>query len=317
VSTLGSIDGHRRLVSVPVAYAGEGQGAGPLFVTERAGLFAQEDLDVHIQLLEGAKRVVRGLLDGEVLFGNLAAPALVEAVVRGAELAFITGGINQQFLVGRPGLASVKDLGGARIGPGDPGQLGDLLIRYLVARLQQDGVGGIEIVYGESSSRERVAALLEGRLDAAPLSPPVAMEARHSGCPFLVDFADYGLNFTLGGIATTRALIAQDRDLVQRFVRAYVAGMHRYKTDRPLVLEVQQEYSGFRNQQVAEETYDATEPGFPRAPYPVTTGLQIVLETLGQTDATAAGTDVRLLIDDSFVRELDESGYIAGLYAAS
>jgi len=309
-------NGQPRLVSVPAAYAGEGQGAGPLFVTERAGLFASEDLDVHIRLLDGAKRVVRGLLDGEVLFGNLAAPALVQAAVDGAPLAFVTGGINQQFLVGRPGLSSVQELAGRRIGPGDPGQLGDLLTRFLVGQLERQGITGIQIVYGESSSKDRVAALLKGRLDAAPLSPPVAMEARRSGCPFLVDFADYGLNFTLGGIATTRQLIAEDRDLVQRFVRAYVAGMHRYKTDRPLVLEVQQEYSGFRDQQIAEETYDATEPGFPRAPYPVTTGLQIVLDTLAQTNPRAAGADARGLVDDSFVRELDESGYIAGLYSS-
>jgi ABC-type nitrate/sulfonate/bicarbonate transport system substrate-binding protein len=308
-------DGHRRLVTVPVAYAGEGQGAGPVFVTERAGLFAHEDLDVKIRLLEGAKRVVRGLLDGEVLFGNLAAPALVEAVLGGAPLVFITGGINQQFLVGRPGLSSVRELDGGRIGPGDAGQLGDLLIRFLIPQLERQGVTGVRIVYGVSSSRDRVAALLEGRIDAAPLSPPVAMEARRAGCSFLVDFADYGLNFTLGGVAATRALIAEDRDLVMRFVRAYAAGMHRYKTDRPLVLEVQQEYSGFRDQQIAEETYDATEPGFPRAPYPVTTGLQIVLDTLAQTNPRAAQTDVRTLIDDTFVRELDESGYIAALYS--
>jgi len=307
-------DGNRRLISVPVAYAGEGQGAGPVFVTERAGLFAREDLDVKIRLLEGAQRVVRGLLDGEVLFGNLAAPALVNAVVDGAALAFVTGGINQQFLVGRPGLSSVGELTGARIGPGDTGQLGDLLTRFLVGQLERQGIAGIQIVYGESSSKSRVAALLEGRIDAAPLSPPVAMEARRAGCHFLVDFADYGLNFTLGGLATTRELIAEDRDLVMRFVRAYVAGMHRYKTDRALVLEVQQEYSGFRDQQIAEETYDATEPGFPRAPYPVTTGLQIVLDTLAQTNPRAAQTDVRTLIDDSFVRELDESGYIGALY---
>lgn len=309
-------NGRRKLVSVPAAYAGEGQGAGPLFVTERAGLFAREDLDVQIRLLEGAKRVVRGLLDGEVLFGNLAAPALVEAVLEGAPLVFITGGINQQFLVGRPGLSSVEDLADGRVGPGDPGQLGDLLTRFLVGQLERQGIRRLQVVYGESSGRNRIAALLGGRLDAAPLSPPVAMEARRAGCPFLVDFADYGLNFTLGGIATTRQLIADDRDLVQRFVRAYVAGMHRYKTDRPLVLEVQQEYSGFRDQQIAEETYDATEPGFPRAPYPVTTGLQIVLDTMAQTNPRAVAADARSVVDDSFVRELDESGYIAGLYSS-
>ncbi len=308
------INGRRDLVSVPAAYAGEGQGAGPLFVTERAGLFAQEDLDVQIRLLEGAKRVVRGLLDGEVLFGNLAAPALVEAAIGGAPVVFITSGINQQFLVGRPGLSSTRELAGGRIGPGDPGQLGDLLIRYLVGQLEKQGIGGVQIVYEDGSSKARVAALLEGKIDAAPLSPPVAMEARRAGCPFLVDFADYGLNFTLGGIATTRRLIAEQRSLVQRFVRAYVAGMHRYKTDRALVMEVQQEYSGFRDQQIAEETYDVTEPGFPRVPYPVTTGLQIVLDTLATTNPRAGQTDVRSLVDDSFVRELDESGYIGQLY---
>jgi len=141
------------------------------------------------------------------------------------------------------------------------------------------------------------------------------MEARRAGCSFLIDFADYGLNFTLGGIATTRQLIAERRDLVHRFVRAYVAGMHRYKTDRPLVMEIQQEYSGFRDQQVAEETYDATEPGFPRAPYPVTSGLGVVLDTLAETDPRASQLDVHSLIDESFVRELDESGYVAQLYA--
>jgi ABC-type nitrate/sulfonate/bicarbonate transport system substrate-binding protein len=300
------------LISAPTAYAGEGQGAGPVFVTQRAGLFAAEGLDVQIELLDGAKRVVRGLLDGQVLFGNLAAPALVGAVLDGAELAYITGGINQQFLVGRPGL-TWADLAGARVSVGEPGQLGDLLMHFLRDRLEEQGIGDIEIVYGDAG-RGRIDALFQGRADAAPLSPPVAIEARRKGCPFLLDFADYGLNFTLGGVAVTRQLIANRRDLVQKFVRAYVAGMHRYKTDRPMVTKIQQEYRGFRDQAVAEETYDATEPGFPRAPYPVTSGLQIILDTMARTDPRAVGVDPRSMVDDSFVRELDESGFVARLY---
>jgi ABC-type nitrate/sulfonate/bicarbonate transport system substrate-binding protein len=303
------------LTHVPAAYAGEGQGAGPLFVTQRAGLFEPEGLDVEIRLLDGAKRCVRGLLDGEVLFANLAAPALVEAALGGAGVVFITGGINQQFLVGRPGINTVQELAGGRIGPGEPGQLGDLLIRFLVPKLEEQGIPGVQIVYG-SGSQQRIGALLDGSIDAAALSPPTAMQARRQGCRFLVDFADYGLNFTLGGLATTRELIRTQPDLVRRFVRAYVAGMHRYKTDRELVMEVQQDYSGFRDRAVAEETYDATEPGFPRAPYPVTTGLQIVLDTLATTDSRARGFAAASLVDDSFVRELDDSGYIARLYGA-
>ena len=46
----------------------------------------------------------------------------------------------------------------------------------------------------------------------------------------------------------------------------------------------------------------------------MTTGLQIVLDTLAPTDVRAVGADPRSMVDESFVRELDESGYIARLY---
>jgi ABC-type nitrate/sulfonate/bicarbonate transport system substrate-binding protein len=162
--------------------------------------------------------------------------------------------------------------------------------------------------------RERVQKLLSGEIDAAPLSPPVAIEARRAGCPFLLDFAEFGLNFTLGGVATTQDLIDSHPDLARRFIRAYVAGMHRYKTDRSFTMSVQQEYSELADSSVAEETYAITEPGFPRAPYPVTSGLQILLETLALEDSRAADMDPRDLIDDRFVRELDRSGWIDSLY---
>lgn len=299
--------------SILVGYAGEGQGAGPVFVTQRAGLFEEAGLDVEIRLLGGARGVVRGLLSGEIAFGNLAAPALVHAALDGADLVYLTGGINQQFLVGRPGVSGLEELRDGRISVGEPGQLGELLTLFLISQMEAHGIGGLTPVYGDDS-RDRVTGLLEGRFDAAPISPPVAVEARRQGCPFLLDFAEYGLNFTLGGVATTSERINQDPDLVRKFVRAYVAGMHRYKTDRALVQQIQAEYSRLTDPTVAEETYDLTEAGFPRAPYPVTSGLRIVLDVLARNDPRAAQFDVSNLVDDRFVRELDQRGFIAGLY---
>src|SRR5205814_4078255 len=103
--------------SLIAGYATIGQGAGPLIVTERAGLFAKHGLEVTTRLMGGAKGVVKALMEGEILFGNLAAPALLRAGVEGkADLVFLTGGINQQFLVGRPRFRRRGELDGARIG---------------------------------------------------------------------------------------------------------------------------------------------------------------------------------------------------------
>jgi NitT/TauT family transport system substrate-binding protein len=299
--------------TIAVGYATEGQGAGPVFVTERAGLFADEGLDVTIRQLGSASNVVCGLLAGEIVFGNLAAPALVRAALDGAPVRYITGGINQQFLVGRPGLTSVADLQNGRLGASGPSDLGFLLNRFLIAQLEPRGIRGLQIV-DAGSGRERLQQLLTGAIDAAPISPPVAIEARRAGCTFLLDFAEYGLNFTLGGVATTQDVIDNRPDLVRRFVRAYISGMHRYKTDPAFTMSIQREYSGLADLGIAEETYAITEPGFPRAPYPVTPGLQILLETLALDDSRASNTDPRDLIDDRFVRELDDSRWIDRLY---
>jgi ABC-type nitrate/sulfonate/bicarbonate transport system substrate-binding protein len=299
--------------SIVVGYATEGQGAGPVFVTARAGLFAAQGLDVSIRKLGSATNVVRALLAGEIAFGNLAAPALLHAALAGHRLRYITGGINQQFLVGRPGLSSVDELRNGRLGASGPGDLGFLLNRFLMTELQRRGIEGLRIM-DVGGGRERVQKLLSGEIDAAPISPPVAIEARRAGCPFLLDFVEFGLNFTLGGVATTQDVIDSRLDLAARFARAYVEGMHRYKTDPAFTMSVQREYSRLTDPSIAEETYAITEPGFPRAPYPVTSGLQILLDTLAIEDIRAADVNPRDLIDDRFVRELDHSGWIDSLY---
>ncbi len=99
-----------------VGYATMGQGAGPLLVTEKAGLFLEHGLDVTTRIMGGARGVVRGLVSGEIAFGNLAAPALLKANLEGADVVFLTGGINQQFLMGRPGIETRQQLAGGTLG---------------------------------------------------------------------------------------------------------------------------------------------------------------------------------------------------------
>ena len=40
-----------------------------------------------------------------------------------------------------------------------------------------------------------------------------------------------------------------------------------------------------------------------------------LLDTMARTDPRAAHADPGAMVDDSFVRNLDESGYVAALYA--
>jgi ABC-type nitrate/sulfonate/bicarbonate transport system substrate-binding protein len=156
-------------------------------------------------------------------------------------------------------------------------------------------------------------ALLNGKVDAVVSTPPESIDAQRKGCKYLIDFAEYGLNYALGGIAARRDYVENNPDITRKFIKAYVEGMHRYRTDRDFTVGVQAEYSGIADRSVAEETYDLTRPGMPHVPYPVVASLQTLLDFMANELPEAKNADARKFIDDRFIRELEANGFIAAL----
>jgi ABC-type nitrate/sulfonate/bicarbonate transport system substrate-binding protein len=296
-------------------FATIGQGAGPMMVTWKAGLFAKHGLDItRPRLMGGAKAVVRGLMADEIQFGNLAAPAPLRADLKGeADVVFLTGGINQQFVIGRPGLNSRMELAGKKIGTVADGGIGDALVKFVIVKLSAAGIEGLReepIPHGAAAELE---ALLNGTVDAVVGTPPECIDAIRHGCKYLIDFAEYGLNYALGGIAARRDYIENNPEITRKFVTAYVEGMHRYRTDREFTIDVQADYSGIADRTIAAETYDLTQPGMPRAPYPVVASLQTLLDFMANELPEAKGVDAQRFVDDRFIRELEDNGFINSL----
>ena len=302
-------------IKLDVGFATIGQGAGPMMVTWKAGLFAKHGLEIaKPRIMGGAKGVVRGLMSREIEFGNLAAPALLRANIKGeADLVFLTGGVNQQFIMGRPGLDRREQLAGKKIGfVGDSG-LNDALVKFVIQKLAAEGITGLHEEAVPAGGDKELAAFLNGQCDAIVITPPESIDAQRKGCKYLVDFAEYGFNYALGGIAARRDYVEQNPEITRKFVRAYVEGMHRYRTDREFTVDVQAEYSGIADRSVAEETYDLTQPGMPSVPYPVVSSLQTLLDFMAKELAEAKNADARRFVDERFIRELDESGFVAAL----
>src|SRR5438445_1411152 len=113
------------------------------------------------------------------------------------------------------------------------------------------------------------------------------------GCQYLIDFTEYGLNYALGGISARRDYVETNPEITTKFIKAYVEGMHRYRTDREFTISVQAEYSGIQDRSVAEETYDLTQPGMPAIPYPVVVALQTLLDFMAKEFAQAKNADAR------------------------
>ena len=303
------------LIKIAAGFATIGQGAGPMMVTWKAGLFKKHGLDIDKpRIMGGAKGVVRGLMTGEIQFGNMAAPAPLRSNVKGeADLIFLTGGINQQFVMTRPGITGREQLTGKKIGFVGDGGLNDALVSFIIEKLSEAGIGGVEKEPVPPGGNRQIAALVSGSCDAIVITPPESIEARRRGCNYLIDFAEYGLNYALGGIAARREYVEKNPEITGRFIKAYVEGMQRYRTDRDFTVNVQAEYSGIADRTVAEETYDLTRPGMPLIPYPVVASLQVLLDFMSKEVLEAKNVDARRFVDSRFISELEQSGFIASL----
>jgi ABC-type nitrate/sulfonate/bicarbonate transport system substrate-binding protein len=303
------------LIKIDAGFATIGQGAGPMMVTWKAGLFKKHGLEVEKpRIMGGAKGVVRGLMAGEIQFGNMAAPAPLRSNVKGeADLIFLTGGINQQFIMARPGITGREQLTGKKIGFVGDGGLNDALVNFIIEKLSDASIKGVGKEPIPAGGAEQMAALVSGKCDAMVITPPESISAQRKGCNYLIDFAEYGLNYALGGIAARRAYVEKNPEITRKFIKAYVEGMHRYRTDREFTVNVQSEYSGIADRTVAEETYDLTRPDMPPIPYPVVASLQVLLDFMSKEVPEAKNVDARRFVDDHFIRELEDNGFIASL----
>ena len=277
---------------LPCGYASEGQGVTPLAAALESGAMRDQGFDVTLAKMGDAHAVVAGLASGAIAFGNLAAPALVLAAAEGrADLVFLAGGVNQQFLVGTPGM-TLDALRGQSLGMSHPGDLTDFLGQLTIDRV----LGGAGKLRATGGSQSRLQALLSGDVAATPLSPPTAVQARHAGCPWLYDYAEMDLNFAIGGIAAPRALVESQPEVVQRFLRGYLEGQRRYKQDREFGVAVHEKY-GETTRAIAEETYDVTRAGFRDFPDPATEGMRMLVDFWRSNGVIPGAFNVESILD--------------------
>jgi hypothetical protein len=104
--------------------------------------------------------------------------------------------------------------------------------------------------------------------------------------------------------------------MVRRYVRAQIEAVHRIKTDRETAQRVLVKYLGAQDKQILDRTYEdiASDAKLPPKQYPTIEGLKTIIDPLGETDAKAKSAKPEDFIDNSFIRELDQSGFIDGLY---
>jgi NitT/TauT family transport system substrate-binding protein len=211
--------------------------SGGLFLAVERGYFAAEGVEPELKFFEAAQPIAVAVASGDVQFGltaitggslNLAGKGGIRIVAsQGAEKKGITGNVvavsNDAFGKGVTGL---EKLAGANVAITQVGSSFHYQFGQIAA------AEGIELdkitMKPLQSIPNMVAALRTGQVDAAILPPHIAGPLGAKGEVKLLgpvsDIADY----QFGALFTSPKVIADQRGLVERFVRAYQRGLKDY-----------------------------------------------------------------------------------------
>jgi hypothetical protein len=165
------------------------------------------------------------------------------------------------------------------------------------------------------SQPARFAALEGGKIQAAMVAIPLTRKAKALGFHALADLQMLGLEYQHTGLATTQALIRARPDLVRNVMKAYVEGIHYYKTRRAGSLGILAKYLKTPNIEVLTEVHENLGLKLtPQKPYPTLRGIEIMLRELAARDPKAKGAKSEEFVNLTFIKELDSSGFIDRLY---
>jgi ABC-type nitrate/sulfonate/bicarbonate transport system substrate-binding protein len=308
----------RRSQKIIIAYSSISGNMAPLWVTYEKGFFKKYGLDVQLVLVEGGSRAAQSLASSDVTLAQMAGAGVIQSNLKGADIVIVAGVLNTmnyQFIVDkniqRPDQLKGKSLAVSRFGSSS-----DYAIRFALDKyglIPDKDVRILEI----GTQPDRFAALAGGKVQGVLLEVPQSLQAKKMGFRVLANLKMLGLEYQHTSLATTRALIKSQPDLIRSVMKAYVEGIHYYKTEQKESLAILAKYLKTSNAEALKEIYEGLGLALvPTKPYPTLKGINAMLQEIATTEPKAQTARPEQFVDLTFIQELDNSGFIDRLYKA-
>ena len=283
------------------------QSAG--WVAQESGLFGKNGLDVEL-LFAGGGRAVTSLLAGNTPIVTVGGPSAIAARLSGGDVTIIAHVFDTLLysLMVTPEIQSLSDLKGKKLGASRFGSATDFALRYVLKLKGMDPLKDV-VIFQIGGQAETLAALRAGSIQGGVIASPATAEAKRLGMKELINMATLGVEYPQTTVATTERFLRENRDVVMRFTRAYVEGMHRFLVDREFSLRVIGKYTKIQNRQTLEATYDDYAPYAKKIPAPSPGSIGTVLEQLSIGDPKAKTARPQDFVDGSIVAELEREGF--------
>ena len=276
------------------------------------GVFKKRGIDMSLPAIAvGGPQAATGVIGGNWEFAHTGTLPVAEEVLKGRDIVILatpTSEFANSFVMTRPEITGLSQLAGKKVGIlTETGQTS------VAARITIEKTGA-SATYVPLIKFDRIfAALQAGEIDAGALPIDLRFTGEHRYGWHAFPINEFG---TPSIFATTRKLIASDRDLVMNVMQGFVETIHLFKTRPDIVVPALQRYLNIDDRKAVEDLHAFHVPLFQRAPRPSFPGMQTLRDLLVKKYPAAASLKESDIADSSFIEELEQSGFIDRLYAS-
>ena len=294
--------------------------AAPLWVAKEQGFFAKHGLNAEVILVRGSPILAAAMSSGDIELGFTGGTAVMGAAVGGADLKLLanfTSRLTQDLIV-RPGIRTPQDLRGKRLGivsiGGTTWMVAILGLEHLGLEPNRDKINLMPL--GDQTVLAQ--ALLAGTIDATILDSVYSRRLQEKGSFILAEFGKSNIPLASVGVVARAALIERKPLVIESALKALVEA-NAYvlnPANKTTTLNVLQRRLKISERE-AEEGFQDMLLGLERKPYPSLEGLRNIQRLMKVRNPKAESVRVEELIDQRFLKKLDESGFIDRLYNAA
>jgi ABC-type nitrate/sulfonate/bicarbonate transport system substrate-binding protein len=212
-------------------------------------------------------------------------------------------------------VSKMEELKGKAIGVTRYGSNTDISARYALRKYNLQPDKDVALVQLEDYPGI-MGGIASGRIAAGALSDPFTLYGAKLGYKEIANIANLGLEFPFVGVVVKKSYIRDNTDTVQRFMRAYVEAIAMYKNNRETAIKVTEKYTGIKDREILASTVDFYAPKLAATPYPTVGGIRFVLDQIAAQQPKAKSVNPESFIENRFVKQLEDSGYIKSLYSS-
>jgi len=293
---------------------------GSIWAAEEKGLFRKHGVDVEVIFIGGGgARVVSSLLAGDINFSVGGGEGSIRSQMRGAETVIASSTLTKglQRILAKPEIKTYQDLKGRKIGITQYGSAAHLVLVLMLKKwnMRPEQVQILQV----GSSPALLASLDKGGIDAAVLTLPTFFLAEDKGYRVIGDPMTMDIYYLQNTLETTRSFLRKNRDQALKFMRGYIEGIAYFKRNKKESLDIMSrklriQSSQERDVRYLEMSYNLMTAAYSDIPYPSLRAVQAIVDKIAEEDPKIKERDVRSFVDDTLVKELEDSGFTKSLY---